>query len=67
MRSKISPRMIDRQEIEVDAVRLHLAGIERQHAVIEPAGESNRNIGHDPLLSPCTQMIATRGVPDHDC
>jgi len=39
-------RMVDRQEIEIDAVRLHVAGVECKHAVIEAAGERDWNSGH---------------------
>ena len=35
-------RMVDGEEIEVDAVRLHFAGVQREHAVVEPAGEGDR-------------------------
>jgi hypothetical protein len=34
--------MVDGEEIEVDAVRLHLSGVQREHAVVEPAGEGDR-------------------------
>jgi hypothetical protein len=45
-------RMVDRQEIEVDAVRFHLAGLQREHAVVEPAGERDWYSGHcPPVLS----------------
>ena len=39
-------RVVVDQEIEVDAFDLHLAGVERQHAVVEPAGEGQRQLGH---------------------
>src|SRR4051794_24915454 len=50
-------RMVDRKEIEVDAVRLHVAGVEREHAVIEPTGERDRNSGH---ALPPYQLSSTR-------
>src|SRR5215468_4254672 len=44
--------VVDGEEIEVDAVRLHIAGVEREHAVIEPAGERDWNSRHAfPALS----------------
>ena len=33
------PRLIDLDEVQIDAVGLHLAGIEREHPVIERARE----------------------------
>jgi hypothetical protein len=38
--------IIDGDKVEVDALGLHLAGIEREHAVIEAAGEGQRNFCH---------------------
>jgi hypothetical protein len=43
------PRIVDGEKGEIDAFGLHLAGIERQHAVIEAAGEGHRNLGHASL------------------
>src|ERR1700720_760888 len=40
------PRLIDCNEIELDAVRPDLAGIERLHAVVEPARERKLQLGH---------------------
>jgi hypothetical protein len=40
------PRLIDGNEIELDAVRPDLAGIERLHAVVEPARERKLQLGH---------------------
>ena len=40
MRSKIGRGSSMRNEVEIDAVRLHFAGIERLHAVIERAGKT---------------------------
>jgi len=40
------PRIIDGDKVELDALGLHLAGIEREHAVIEAAGEGQRNFCH---------------------
>jgi hypothetical protein len=42
--------MVDGEEIEVDAVGLHAAGMEREHAVIEAAGKCDWNSGHFPAL-----------------
>src|SRR5262249_6199828 len=39
-------RLIDGDEIEVDALGLHLAGVERLHAVVEPARERKLQLGH---------------------
>src|SRR5204862_3496477 len=39
-------RMVDGEIIEIDAVGLHLAGVERQRAVVESAGKRDRNGGH---------------------
>src|SRR5207244_13216915 len=43
-------RLIDGDEIEIDAFDLDLAGIERLHAVVEPARERKLQLGH--LLRP---------------
>ena len=40
------PRLIDGDEIEIDAVDLDLAGVERLHAVVEPARERKLQLGH---------------------
>ena len=40
------PLMVDGEIIKIDAVGLHLTGVERQRAVVEPAGERDRNCGH---------------------
>src|SRR5262249_37146051 len=37
----------DRDEVEVDAVGFHLAGVERHHAVVEAAGEGHGKLGHN--------------------
>src|SRR5262249_57327476 len=44
-------RMVDGEKIEVDAVGLHLAGMQREHAVVEAAGERDWNSGHFPALT----------------
>jgi len=43
-------RIVHHQEIEIDALRLNVAGVEGEHAVVEAAGERDRQIGHG--LSP---------------
>jgi len=40
------PRLIDGDEVEIDAVRFHLAGIKRKHPVIERAGKRKLQLGH---------------------
>ena len=40
------PRLIDGDEIEIDAVGLDFTGIERLHPVVEPAGERKLQLGH---------------------
>src|SRR5262249_27927608 len=45
MRSKT--RLVDGEEVEIDTFGFDFAGIERRHAVIEAAGERDRNLGHD--------------------
>ena len=45
IRSKMSRGSSIGEELEIDAARLHLAGIEAQHAVIEAAGEGQRQSG----------------------
>ena len=40
------PRLIDGDEIEIDAVRLHLAGIERLHPIVERASKRQLQLGH---------------------
>jgi hypothetical protein len=45
------PRLIDGDEIEIDALGLDLAGIERLHPVIETAGKRNLQLGHRSLRS----------------
>jgi hypothetical protein len=47
-------RMVDRDEVEVDTVGFHLAGIERHHAVVEAAGEGHGELGH------CSSWFAVR-------
>ena len=67
MRSKICRGIVDGQKVEIDALRLHLAGIERQHAVIEAAGERHRNFGHVCSLSRpevCLLGFACRACPN---
>jgi hypothetical protein len=39
-------RIVVDQEVEVDALDLHLAGVQREHAVIEPAGKGERRFRH---------------------
>src|SRR6202011_5149607 len=38
--------LIDSDEIQIDAPGLHLAGIKRLHAVVEPASKRELQIGH---------------------
>src|SRR5262249_10090626 len=40
------PRLVDGNEIEVDALGLDLAGVKRLHAVVEPACERKLQLGH---------------------
>ena len=40
------PRLIDGDEVEIDALDLDLAGIERLHAVVEPARKRKLQLGH---------------------
>jgi hypothetical protein len=40
------PRIVDDQEIEIDAVWFNVAGMERQHPVVETAGERDRQGWH---------------------
>ena len=40
------PGLLDTDEIEIDPVRLHLAGIDRLHAVIESGRKRQLQIGH---------------------
>src|SRR5262245_61951742 len=44
--------LIDGDEIEVDALDFDLAGIERLHAVVEPARERKLQLGHFVCRSP---------------
>ena len=39
-------RIVHDQEIEIDAFGFDLAGLQRQHAVVEAAGERDRKCGH---------------------
>src|SRR5262249_47282791 len=39
-------RLVDGNEIEVDALGLDLAGVKRLHAVVEPARERKLQLGH---------------------
>ena len=39
-------RTVDGEEVEIDPLGLRLPGIERQHAVVEAAGERHRQFGH---------------------
>ena len=39
-------RAVDGEEVEIDALGLHLLGVERQHAVVEAAGEGDLDVGH---------------------
>src|SRR5262249_4336670 len=41
-------RLIDDNEIEIDAVGLHFAGVKRLHAVVEPTCERKLQLGHLP-------------------
>ena len=40
------PRLVDGDEIEVDAVGLHFAGVERLHAVVESGRKRKLQLGH---------------------
>jgi hypothetical protein len=40
------PRLLDADEIKIDALGLHLAGIDRLHAVIERGRKRQLQIGH---------------------
>src|ERR1700693_3823985 len=40
------PRLIDGDEIEIDAIGLDLARIERLHPIVEPARERKLQLGH---------------------
>ena len=48
------PRLIDGDEIEIDAVGLHLARIERLHPVVEAARKRKLQLGHGPSVLPCS-------------
>jgi hypothetical protein len=39
-------RVVVNQEIEIDALDLNVPGVEREHAVVEPAGEGERQFRH---------------------
>jgi hypothetical protein len=41
------PGVVDGEKVEINALRFNLAGIKRQHTVIEAAGEGNRDLGHE--------------------
>src|SRR5215467_9478396 len=41
------PRLVDGEKVEIDTFGFDFAGIERRHAVIEAAGERDRNFGHE--------------------
>src|SRR5205823_14447998 len=41
--------IVDSKKIEIDSVRFHIARVEREHAVIEPAREGHRYVGHGPF------------------
>ena len=51
-------RVVVDQEVEIDALDLHLAGVERQHAVVEPAGESQRQLGHRSSVARGSALVA---------
>src|SRR5262249_52083353 len=53
------PRLIDGDEIEIDAVGLHLAGMEREHPVIEPAGKRQLEPGHRSAALPWVDVWRT--------
>ena len=40
------PRLVNGDEVELDAVRLHLAGVDRLETVIQRAGEGKLQFGH---------------------
>src|SRR5262252_3796529 len=47
------PRLVDGDEIEIDAIGLDLAGVKRLHTVVQPACERKLQLGHfivSPLL-----------------
>ena len=46
MRSKIGRGSSIGDEVQIDAVGLHLAGVERLHAVVERAGETELEFVH---------------------
>ena len=61
MRSKISRGKSMLTKVEIDAFDRHRAGVERQHAVVEAAGERQLHFGHQRDLS----MLALRvGTPN---
>jgi hypothetical protein len=41
------PRIVDRNEGEIDAGGLHFARIERVHPIVEAGGERERNVRHE--------------------
>ena len=51
-------RVVVDQEVEIDALDLHLAGVERQHAVVEPAGESQGQLGHRSSVARGSALVA---------
>src|SRR6516165_2291608 len=60
--------LIDGDEIQIDALDLHLAGVERLHAVVEPAGKRKLHIGHGfprsaGARSWCSMGLAWAGTP----
>ena len=60
------PRLIDGDEIEIDAVDLDLAGVERLHPVIKSARERKLQLGHllffPVLLSDATALARALGA-----
>jgi hypothetical protein len=47
-------RLIDGDEVEVDAVGLHLARVERLHPVVEAARKRKLQLRHGPSVLPCS-------------
>src|SRR6516162_2358453 len=46
------PLLVDGEKVEIDTFGFDFAGMERRHAVIEAAGERDRNFGHDMTPAP---------------
>src|SRR5262249_53862992 len=54
------PWIVDGEEVQLDALGLRLAGIERQHAIVEAAGEGNGQLGHGSLQSRLPEIGSCR-------